>query len=219
DWAIVSTAEPAKGDDGALDLSDLEVYCVPHEEWAQMYRETWRIERDFFYDPHYHGLDIAAAERRFSVFLPGLASRDDFTYLTQHMIGYLEVGHLWVEGPDPTVDKVAVGMLGADYTVANGRFRFAKIYSGENWNPQLRAPLTQPGVDVKVGDYLLAVNGQPVRADREVYAAFEETAGKQTTITVGPNPNGSGSHDVTVVPLASERALRYRDWIDENRRT
>lgn len=218
-WSIVSTEEAAKDDDGSLDLSDLEVYSVPHEEWAQMYRETWRIERDFFYDPHYHGLDVAAAERRFAAFLPGLASRDDFTYLTQRMIGYLEVGHLWVNGPEPTVDKVSVGMLGADYTVANGRFRFAKIYSGENWNPQMRAPLTQPGVDVNVGDYLLAVNGQPVRANREVYAAFEETAGKQTTITVGPNPNGTGAHDVTVVPLASERALRYRDWIEQNRRT
>ena len=97
-------------------MSGLEVYSVPQEEWAQMYRDTWRIERDFFYDPHYHGLDVGAAQQRFSVFLPGLASRQDFTYLTQQMIGYLSVGHLWVDGPPPKLQHVSVGVLGADYT-------------------------------------------------------------------------------------------------------
>jgi tricorn protease len=217
-WSIVSTASPQKPGDGELDLSELKVYSVPSEEWAQMYRDTWRIERDFFYDPHYHGLDVAAAQQRFSVFLPGLASRADFTYLTQQMIGYLSVGHLWVNGPPPRVERVPVGLLGADYTVSGNRFRFAKIYNGENWNPQLRAPLTQPGVDVHVGDYLLAVNGKPVTADREVYAEFQETAGKQTTITVGPNPSGSGAREVVVIPLATERGLRYLAWIEDNRR-
>ena len=217
-WSIVATGAPMKPGEGELDLSGLEVYSVPQEEWAQMYRDTWRIERDFFYDPHYHGLDVGAAQQRFSVFLPGLASRQDFTYLTQQMIGYLSVGHLWVNGPPPKLQHVSVGVLGADYTVSDGKFRFAKIYNGENWNPQLRAPLTQPGVNVHVGDYLLAVNGKPVTADREVYAGFQETAGKQTTITVGPSANGSGSRDVVVVPLASERGLRYLAWIEDNRR-
>ncbi|HUZ50031.1 MAG TPA: PDZ domain-containing protein [Candidatus Dormibacteraeota bacterium] len=218
-WSIVPTAAAAKPGQGALNTAAMEVYSIPREEWAQMYRETWRIERDFFYDPHYHGLDIAAAEKRFAVFLPGLASRDDFTYLTHEMISYLSVGHLWVYGSGaPTMRQVSTGMLGADYTVSDNRFRFAKIYNGENWNPQLRAPLTQPGVDVRVGDYLLAVNGKPVHADKEVYSYFEETAGKQTTIEVGPNPNGTGAHDVTVVPVASEFALRNLAWIEHNRR-
>jgi tricorn protease len=217
-WSIVSTGSPMKPGEGELDMSGLEVYSVPHDEWAQMYRDTWRIERDFFYDPHYHGLDIGAAQERFSAFLPGLASRQDFTYLTQQMIGYLSVGHLWVSGPPVKLAHVSVGLLGADYTVSEGKFRFAKIYNGENWNPQLTAPLTQPGVNVHVGDYLLAVNGKPVTVDREVYAAFQETAGKQTTITVGPNPNGSGTRDVVVIPLASERGLRYLAWIEDNRR-
>ena len=101
----------------------------------------------------------------------------------------------------PKNDRVNVGLLGADYTVDHDRFRFAKIYNGENWNPDLHAPLTQPGVNVKVGDYLLAVNGKGVRADREVSADFQETAGKQTTILVGPNADGSGAREVTVVPL------------------
>ncbi|MGH7737857.1 MAG: S41 family peptidase [Candidatus Tyrphobacter sp.] len=219
-WAIVSALAPPKAGEGTLATSDMEVYVAPHEQWAQMYHETWRIERDFFYDPHYHGLNIAAAERRFSVFLPGLASRDDFSFLTREMIGYLEVGHLWVYGPPdtPAGESVSIGLLGADYTIENGHWRFTKIYNGENWNPQLRAPLTQPGVNVRAGEYLFSVNGRPVTTNREVYGFFEETAGKQTTIRVGPNPDGSGARDVTVVPLASETNLRKLAWIEHNRR-
>ncbi len=219
-WSIVTTTAPPKPGEGTLATGAMEVYVDPRAEWAQMYRETWRIERDFFYDPHYHGLNIAEAEKRFSVFLPGLASRADFTYLTRQMIGYLSVGHLWVY-PGPNLygpPRVSVGLLGADYTIENGKYRIAKIYSGENWNPGLLAPLTQPGVSVKTGDYLLAVNGKPVTTDREVYAFFQETAGKQTVIRVGPNVDGSGARDVTVVPLASEANLRKLEWIAENRR-
>ncbi|HVA27777.1 MAG TPA: PDZ domain-containing protein [Candidatus Baltobacteraceae bacterium] len=218
-WAIVPTVQPVPAGTGTLATAGLEVYSIPREEWAQMYHETWRIERDWFYDPHYHGLDLAAAEKRFAAFLPGLASRSDFTYLTHEMISYLSVGHLWVySGTAPKNDHVSVGMLGADYTVDHDRFRFAKIYSGENWNPTLHAPLTQPGVNVHVGDYLLAVNGKPIRADREVAAYFQETAGKQTTITVASNPEGTNARNVVVVPLASEHALRNLAWIEHNRR-
>ena len=218
-WSIVPANAPAKPGDGTIDTGSMEAYVVPHEEWAQMYRDTWRIERDYFYDPGYHGLDVGAAEKRFAAFLPGLASRDDFTYLTHEMISYLSVGHLWVSsGTRPNMRNVSTGMLGADYTVDDGRYRFAKIYDGENWNPTLSAPLTQPGVDVHVGDYLLAVNGRSVRADREVWAYFEETAGKQTTLTVGPRADGTDARTVTVVPVRSETALRNRAWIEDNRR-
>ena len=135
------------------------------------------------------------------------------------MIGYLSVGHLWVNGPrSETAARFGRPARRRLHGFDNGKFRFAKIYNGENWNPQLHAPLTQPGVNVHVGDYLLAVNGKPVTADREVYAGFQETAGKQTTITVGPNANGTGARDVVVVPLASERGLRYLAWIEDNRR-
>jgi tricorn protease len=216
-WAIVPTQVPTLPGMGAIATSALETYVVPSKEWAQMYHETWRIERDWFYDPNYHGLDLAAAEKRFSVFLSGLASRSDFTYLTHEMISYLSVGHLWVSGPPPDIDRVTVGLLGADYTIDHDRFRIAKIYTGENWNPTLHAPLTQPGVDVKAGDYVLAVNGRSIVADREISAYFQETAGKQTTITVGPNSDGTGTHDVVVVPLASEFALRNLAWIEHNR--
>ncbi len=119
----------------------------------------------------------------------------------------------------PEVDRVPVGLLGADYTVENGRYRFARILDGENWNPHLRAPLTQPGVDVSEGEYLLAVNGRGIDADHaNLYSFFLGTAGKQTVIRVGKNADGSDARDVTVVPVASERELRHLAWVEGNRR-
>jgi tricorn protease len=216
---IVDTARPPAPGAGALDTASLEVYVEPRAQWEQMYHEVWRIERDFFYDPHYHGLDIAAAERRFEPYVAGIAARDDLTFLFREMLSYMSVGHMFVYGgSEPPMPHVNVGLLGADYRIENGRYRFAKIYDGENWNPGLEAPLTQPGTNVKAGEYLLAVNDRSVSAERDVYSYFEETAGKQITLTVGPNPDGSGSRKVTVVPVPSEFPLRNLDWIESNRR-
>src|SRR5205085_9775955 len=127
--------------------------------------------------------------------------------------------HVFVNGGDtPDPNHVRGGLLGADYTIENGRYRFAKVYDGENWNPDLRAPLTQPGVNVAAGEYLLAVRGRDVRPPANVYSFFEATAGTSITIKVGPNPDGTGSRDVVVVPVANERGLRNLAWIEENRR-
>lgn len=219
-WFIESTQAPVKPGEGTPLATDaLEVYTVPREEWAQMYRETWRIERDFFYNPNYGGLNLAKTEKYFARFLPGLAARTDLTVLTRQMLSYLATGHLFVNGgTQPPMNRVNVGLLGADYEIANGRYRFTKIFDGENWNPQLQAPLTQPGALVKAGEYLLAVNGKPLHANENIYQAFEETAGKQTIITVGPNAGGSNARDLTVTPVASEFALRNYAWIEHNRR-
>jgi tricorn protease len=218
-WFIADSSKPPEPGKGMLKTDDLEVRVVPREEWKQMYHEVWRIERDFFYDPHYHGLDLPAAEKEFSAFLPGIASRGDLNYLFREMLSYISVGHMFVRGgADPETPHVSVGLLGADYTIENGHYRFKKIYSGENWNPKLQAPLTQPGVNVKAGEYLLAVNGRPIASSDELYAFFQETAGKQVVLKVGPNADGTGSRDVTVVPLPSEDAIRNLDWIEGNRR-
>ncbi|HEY5257676.1 MAG TPA: PDZ domain-containing protein, partial [Candidatus Baltobacteraceae bacterium] len=217
-WYITGTDAPAKPGVGLLATNTMEVYSTPPAEWAQMYRETWRIERDYFYDKHYGGLNLARAEERFKAFLPGVGSRDDLTFLTHQMLGYLSTGHMWVGGgTEPPIGRVTTGLLGADYTVEDGRYRFAKIYSGENWNPQLQAPLTQPGETVKAGEYLLAVNGRPLHATDNLYQAFEETAGKQTVLTVSSSPNGE-TRDVTVTPVPSEFPLRNLAWIEHNRR-
>ena len=218
-WFITGTQAPPKPYEGMISTSGLEVYTDPRKEWDQMYRETWRIERDFFYDKHFGGLDIGQAQQRFAAFLPGLGGRDDLTFLTHQMLSYLATGHMWVGGGQrPFSGRVSVGMLGADYTVDDNRYRFAKIYNGENWNPELRAPLTQPGDTVKEGEYLLAVNGRPLHADQDIYEAFQETAGKQTTLLVAQKPDGTGERTVTVTPLRSERMLRNLAWIEHNRR-
>ncbi len=202
-----------------LRTDNLELRVDPRQEWRQMYREAWRIEREFFYDPGYHGLDLKAAEKRYEPYLDNIASRADLNYLFAEMLGEMSVGHLNVGGGDmPEVRRVETGLLGADFELADGRYRFARIFSGENWNPQLRAPLTEPGVNVAVGEYLLAVNGRELRASDNVYAFFEGTAGKQVVLRVGPDPTGAGAREVTVVPVAGEAALRNMAWVEENRR-
>jgi tricorn protease len=223
-WIIGSATGPVESEKGTpgkgtLRTGDMEVYSEPTVEWRQMYHEAWRIERDFFYDPGYHGLDLQAAEKKYSVYLDGLASRGDLNYLFEEMLGELTCGHVFVGGGDePEVKRVGVGLLGADYAIDNGRYRFVRVYDGENWNPNLKAPLTQPGVNVKAGEYLLAVNGREVTAKDEVYKFFEATAGKQVRIKVGPQPDGQGSREVTVVPVANEYGLRHLAWIEDNRR-
>ena len=218
-WFIVPTAAAPKPGEGALRMDGMEVYVDPRAEWNQMYHEVWRIQRDFFYDPHYHGLNLAMAERKYAPYLKGVGGRQDLNHLFEEMLGELTVGHMFIGGGDiPKAPKVAGGLLGADYRVENGRYRFARIFDGENWNPHLQAPLTQPGVDVKVGEYLLEVNGQEVRPPDSVYRFFENTAGKQVKIKVGPNPDGKDAREVTVVPVENEFALRNRAWEEDNRR-
>ncbi len=218
-WYRAPADRPALAGRGRMPTQNLQVYVNPRAEWAEMYREVWRIQRAFFYDPRYHGLDVAAAEREFAHYLPGIASRDELTLLFQEMLSFESTGHMFVRGGAmPPMGNEHVGLLGADYRVAHGRYQFAHIYTGENWNPRLQAPLTQPGVNVHAGDYLLAVNGRPLTAADNLYEAFQQTAGKQTTIEVGPNPDASGAREVVVTPIANEHALRNTDWIEHNRR-
>jgi tricorn protease len=190
----------------------------PRSAWKQMYHETWRLQRDFLYDPHTHGLDIAKIEAKYQPYLENLASRDEFTYLCDEMLGEVQVGHMFVNGPRVPSTAPKPGLLGADYTIDHGRYRFAKIYNGENWTPSLTAPLTLPGINIVEGDYLLAVNGRELHATDNVDSFFDGTAGKQTVLRVGKNADGGGARDVTVVPTASEYGLRNLDWINGNRR-
>jgi tricorn protease len=218
-WFIAPTAVVPKPGDGALNLEGMEVYTDPRVEWNQMYHEVWRIERDFLYDPNHHGLSIASAEKKYAPYLKGAGGRADVNHLFEEMLGEITIGHMFIAGGDvPQPKRVKGGLLGADYKVENGRYRFTRIFNGENWNPELRAPLTQPGVDVKVGDYLLDVGGREVRPPVDVYSYFENTAGTQIKIKVGPNADGKDAREVTVVPLPSEFPLRNLAWEEDNRR-
>ena len=218
-FAIAGTAATPKGGEGVLKTAELEVGVDPRAEWRQMFNEVWRIQRDWFYDAKHHGLNLKAAADKYAVYLEGLGSRGDLSYLFDEMLSDLTVGHLYIGGGEiPSTRKVSVGLLGANFEVHGGRYRFQSVLQGENWNPTLRAPLTGPGVNVEDGEYLLAVNGVEVRIDREPFAYFEGLAGKQTTIRVGRDAGGAGARDVVVVPVESEASLRLRSWIDANRK-
>lgn len=201
-----------------LPVDKVEVRVEPPEEWAQVLREAWRINRDYFYDPNMHGADWPAMLTKYQQFLPHLATRADLDQVIRWMLSELAVGHSGT-GPGERpheVKRVPGGLLGADYQIANGRYRFKKVYGGLNWTPDLKAPLTAPGVDVKAGEYLLAVQGKELRPPTNIYSLFENTANKSIEITVGPNADGSNSRTVTVEPLANEYSLRNRAWVEGN---
>src|SRR5689334_3459333 len=220
-WGVVATERPAKVGDGPLNVAQLETRVDPREEWAQIYRETWRIQREYFYDPKMHGADWQAIYEKYKPLLSYVGHRADLGYLIAMIGGELTVGHSYLSGPGdvPSEDAVSVGLLGADFTIENGRYRIKRIYTGENWNPDLRAPLSAPGIQVSEGDYLLEVNGRPLAPPANVYSLFEGTANRQTLIRVSKTPSAEGSRLVTVVPVASEDTLRTRAWIENNRRT
>lgn len=221
DWFIVAATGKVEPGSGKVPIEAVEVRVDPLAEWPHIFDEAWRVNRDYFYATNYHGADWPAMREKYRRFLPHVGTRADLNRLIQWMCSELAVGHHRIGNPGDVPEppkSVPGGLLGADYTVDRGRYRFAKIYGGLNWNPDLRAPLTEPGVNVKVGDYLLAVNGRDVRPPANLYAFFENTAGKSVELTVGPNPDGPGSRLVTVVPVASEGTLRNRDWVEGNLR-
>lgn len=209
----------APGGDGRLNLDAVEVRVDPRAEWKQIYEEAWRVNRDFFYDPNMHGADWPAIKKKYEPFLPHLTNSGDLYKVIRWMLSELAVGHSYITSYGERVyEKKSTpgGLLGADYEVADGRYRFKKVYGGLNWSAAMRSPLTAPGVNVKAGEFLLAVNGKDVRPPAELYAAFENTAGKLIEITVGPSADGKGSRTVTVEPLATELNLRNMDWLDGN---
>jgi tricorn protease len=214
---FVRTVSPGPG--ARLNLEKVRIYSDPRAEWEHMYAQVWRDERDFFYDPGLHGIDLEVMKKRYAPFLRNISTRQDLNYLFSEMLGNLTVSHMSASGGDPPANKGAgIGLLGADYTAEGGRYRFARIYGGDIWDPDNHAPLAQPGGEVHVGEYLLAVNGREVRSTVDVYGFFEQTAGRSTELTVGREPDGTDAREVTVMPLADESALRNFDWVEKNRR-
>ncbi|MCJ7682627.1 MAG: PDZ domain-containing protein, partial [Candidatus Aminicenantes bacterium] len=216
-FAVVPAGKIKPGD-GTLNIGAIQVKIDPRSEWPQIFDEAWRINRDFFYDPNFHGVDWPGMKKKYTEFLPHLSCRSDLNRVVQWMCSELSVGHHRVGGGDVIgrPDQVPGGLLGADYRVEKNRYRFAKIYGGLNWNPNLRSPLTEPGVDVREGEYLLTVQGKDVIPPTNIYMFFENTSGKKIEITVGPDPSGRDARTVEVVPISNEYALRNRDWVEGN---
>jgi tricorn protease len=218
-YVIVPANAPVKPGEGALRMADMEVHVDPIAEWKQMYHEVWRIERSYFYDPNLHGVNSADGEKEYEKYLDSLASRADLNYIIHEFLSEFTVGHLRGGGgtiPEPK--RIQGGLLGADFEIANGRYRIKKLYSGELWNPQIRGPLTEPGMNVKPGDYVLAINGQDLTGNEDISRLLEGTAGRSIPVKVGSDPSGAGSREITVLPVASEAQLRHEAWVEGNRK-
>ncbi|MCP9236239.1 S41 family peptidase [Lewinella sp. JB7] len=220
-WGVTDQQQPSLEDLKEPEAYGLSVRIDPVAEWRNIFHEMWRVNRDYFYDPNMHGVDWAAMKAKYEPFLADVRTSADLYRVMEWMGSELGVGHhrFGSRGePLREAEEVKGGLLGADYAIANDRYRFAKIYGGLNWNRDLASPLTEPGVDVREGDYLLAVDGQPLVAGDNLYRLFERTAGRTVTLTVGPSADGSNSRKVKVTPIEDEYDLRNRDWVEGNLR-
>ena len=224
-WAFVTTEDPPEPGEGVLDLSAVQFEVNPAEEWQQMYHESWRLLDDFFYDPGHHGQNVQTLERHYATYLPTITRRRDLNLLINKALGHVSASFLSATGGDmpPSGPPSRIGLLGADYEVDEGRYRITRILQSGQFNsgaPFLAAPLDQPGVYVREGDYLLAIDGRQVTADRNIYSYFEGKALTPTKITVARelDEDDARPRTYTVVPLPSENALRRWNWAERNRR-
>jgi tricorn protease len=216
-YVIAPSNAPVKPGEGVVPLGDLQVRIDPAAEWRQMYHEVWRVERAYFYDPNFHGVDTVAEEKRFEPYVQSIASRTDLNYVFQEMLGGFSVGHLRGSGGAiPEAKRVPGGLLGADYTIENRHYCLAKILVGGSWNPEEKAPLAEPGLNVHAGDCILSIGGQELRAEDDIQRLLEGTAGHAVVLHVAAN--GSNARDITVIPIKSEAALRNSEWIEDNQR-
>ena len=219
-YGVVDAKPGAKPGDGKLGLDKLELQIQPREEWGQMYDEAWRIMRDWFYDPAMHGTDWQAMRARYAELLPYMSTRSDLDFILGELGGELSAGHIYVEpGNQPGPERVAGGLLGAEVEPhSSGYFRVTRIFPGENWQADFRSPLTEPGVNVKVGDYILAVDGQPTDKAENFYRLLQNKADRVVTLLVNGEPSTKGARTERVRPVDSEQNLRYLDWVQETRR-
>ncbi len=209
---------PPQAGAGRLNFN-LRMYLEPKEEFKQIFNEGWRNQRDYLYVPNMQGADWPKMKQMYGQLLPFVMHRADLNYLMDMMGAEIAIGHSYVRGGDmPTVPQPLAGLLGADFVIENGRYKVTRIYDNESWNPDLRSPLATPGANVNAGDYILAINGVELKAPDNIYRLLDGTANRQTTLTVNTTPSMQGARTVTVLPVASEQALRTRAWVESNRR-
>ncbi len=191
----------------------------PKAEFTQIFNEGWRLQRDYLYVPNMQGTNWPRMKEMYGALLPHVAHRADLNYLLDNMGAEIAIGHSYVRGGAmPEVPSNPGGLLGADFTIEGNRYKIAKIYDGESWNPDLRAPLAGPGVTVAAGDFILAIDGVALTAPDSIYRLLDGTANRQTVLTINSRPDLQGARPVTVVPVTNEQALRTRAWVEENRR-
>ena len=220
-YGLVTAAADQKPAEKPLRTGEMQARVDPRAEWRQMFRDAWRQERDFFYDPGLHGVDWERMYTRYGQLVPYVAHGSDFSYLLGELISELNCSHTYVSPGDvPRTPSVGTGLLGCTFALdaASGRYRVADIYSERDWNRETPTPLHAPGIDVKEGEYLLAVDGVELKAPVNPYSLFENKVGRQVALKVGKAADGKDSRTVKVEPIADDSALRYEAWVQANRR-
>ena len=208
-----------KSEDPPLNLDGISVKINPKKEWNNIFNEAWRVNRDYFYDPGMHGVDWNAMKLKYEPFIAQVSCKDDLYRVMQWMFSELSVGHHRFGSNGDALnnpDRIPGGLLGADYKINNNRYQITKIYGGLNWTPDLRSPLTEPGVAISEGDYIIAVNGKEVKGTDNFYSFFEKTANTLVDLKVSKNADGSNAKNYVVTPLNTEWAIRNRDWVEGN---
>ncbi len=219
DTFAILDVKPKQKIEKTLRTKDLEMTVDPRQEWRQIFNDVWRFCRDYFYDPNMHGVDWAAMKEHYGRLLDSAVTRWDVNYIIGELISELNASHTYRGGGDlETPLARGVGMLGVNWSLENGAFRIKTIIHGAPWDDAVRSPLLEPGVNVKEGDYLLAVNGTPVDTSKDPWAAFQGLADQTVQLTVNDRPTSEGARKVLVKTLAGEERLRYLDWIEANRR-
>ena len=217
-FLVDADKDPPAAGKGRLDVT-LRMQLDPKAEFRQIFDEGWRLQRDYLYVQNMHGTNWARMKEMYGAMLPDVRHRADLNYLLDMMGGEIAIGHSYVRGGAmPEVPASTGGLLGADFAVENNRYKIARIYDGESWNPDLRAPLAGPGIDVSVGDFILAIDGVDLAAPDNIHRLLDGTANRQTVLTVNGRPDREGARQVTVVPVPSDQGLRTRRWVEDNRR-
>jgi len=220
-FAVIDLPKASVTPSSFLDLSGMEVQLDRKAEWKQIYHECWRQMRDFFYDPNLHGVDWIALRNRYETLLPHVRHRADLSYVIGELIGELNAGHAYVGGGDlPAVRKIPLGQLGAklEKHAPSGYVKITRILEGSTWEPGLASPLAAPGVNAKVGDYLIAIDNKPVNEMASPYQALVNKVGKPVVIKINSKPEANGAREVVIVPIDNEGPLYYRDWVEKNRK-
>jgi len=220
DYGITAIKPGIKQGTGKLDMSNMEMKIDPVKEWEQIYSDGWRIFRDYFYVENLHGVDWQSVKEKYSKLLPYVGHRADLDYILSEMVAESNTGHAYVNWGDfEKVKRIESGLMGARLTADNsaGRFRIDEIYDSENWNKSRRSPLTELGVDVSEGDYLLSINGQDIPVNENAYRFLENKAGELIEITASANPDGYDARTSLIEPVSSELDLMYLDWVNERR--
>ncbi len=216
-WSISSTSGTPKPED-KLNI-DAKIKVDPSEEYAQIFREGWRFMRDFLYVSNVHGAPWDKVYSWYQPWVEHAKHRTDLNYLVDILSGEVAIGHSYVSGGDmPDIDRVPVGLLGADFKIDKNRYRIENILDGEDWNPDIETPLGKPGMDIKEGDYIIAINGVDLKGDENIYKLLEQTAGRIITLTVNDKPQENGARKIFVKPVRSENDLRSIEWVEANRR-